>query len=59
MTGGLDPAKLVCPVTRAPLVHDVAAGELLSERAGLAYPIRDGVPVMMVEAARRMDGGSV
>ncbi|WP_288410208.1 MULTISPECIES: Trm112 family protein [Bacteria] len=43
---------LVCPVTRTPLRHDAAAGELISEAAGLAFPIRDGVPVMLVEAAR-------
>jgi uncharacterized protein len=51
----LDPwllGKLVCPVTRQPLRHDVAAAELVSEAAGLAYPIRDGVPVMLVEEAR-------
>lgn len=45
--------RLVCPVTRTPLRHDEAAGELVSDAAGLAYPIRDGVPVMLVEAARR------
>lgn len=43
---------LACPVTRTPLRHDAAAGELISEAAGLAFPIRDGVPVMLVEAAR-------
>lgn len=51
----LDPellSVLVCPVTRTPLRHDEAAGELVSEAAGLAYPIRDGVPVMLVEEAR-------
>jgi uncharacterized protein YbaR (Trm112 family) len=51
----LDPellAVLVCPVTRTPLRYDEAAGELLSEAAGLAFPIRDGVPVMLVEEAR-------
>lgn len=42
---------LVCPVTRTPLVHDAERGELVSA-AGLAYPIRDGVPVMLVEEAR-------
>jgi len=55
--GALDPAMLavlVCPVTRGPLRHDDAAGELISEQAGLAFPIRDGVPVMLVEAARRI-----
>lgn len=56
---GIDPAvlaALVCPVTRGPLLYDKAAGELISQQAGLAYPIRDGVPVMLVEAARRIDG---
>lgn len=53
----IDPALLkilVCPMTRAALVHDVDAGELISEAAGLAYPIRDGIPVMLVEEARRL-----
>jgi uncharacterized protein YbaR (Trm112 family) len=51
----LDPAllaKLVCPVTRSPLIYDQEAQELISEAAGLAFPIRDGVPVLLVEAAR-------
>ncbi len=55
---GLDPdllAILVCPVTRTPLRYDEAAGELVSEAAGLAFPIRAGVPVMLVEEARRLD----
>lgn len=47
-------AILVCPVTRTPLVHDVAAGELVSAAAGLAYPIRHGVPVLLVEEARQI-----
>jgi len=54
---GIDPAlltALVCPVTREPLIYDRTAGELVSERAGLAYPIRNGVPVLLVEAARRI-----
>lgn len=46
---------LVCPVTRGPLRYDRAAQELVSESAGLAYPIRDGVPVMLPEEARRLD----
>lgn len=53
----LDPellAILVCPVTRTPLRYDEAAGELVSEAAGLAYPVRDGVPVMLVEEAREL-----
>ena len=47
--------RLVCPATRTPLRYDEAAGELVSDAAGLAYPVRDGVPVMLVEAARRLE----
>jgi uncharacterized protein YbaR (Trm112 family) len=43
---------LVCPITRTPLAYDEAAQELISEAAGLAYPIRQGVPVMLIEEAR-------
>ena len=46
--------RLVCPVTRQPLRYDEAAQELVSEAAGLAYPVRDGVPVMLPEEARRL-----
>ena len=45
---------LVCPVTRTPLRYDQEAQELISEQARLAYPIRNGVPVMLVEKARRL-----
>lgn len=45
---------LVCPATRTRLRYDEAAGELVSEEAGLAYPVRDGVPVMLIEEARRL-----
>jgi hypothetical protein len=45
-------ALLVCPVTRTPLWWDEERQELVSEAAGLAYPVRDGVPVMLVEEAR-------
>lgn len=54
----LDPtllATLVCPITRKPLRHDESARELVSEAAGLAFPVRDGVPVMLVEEARLLD----
>ncbi|MEG8025991.1 Trm112 family protein [Sphingomonas aurantiaca] len=54
----LDPwllERLVCPMTRTPLRYDEPAQELVSEAAGLAYPVRDGVPVMLVEEARRID----
>ena len=46
--------KLVCPLTRMPLRYDETAQELVSEAAGLAYPVRGGVPVMLVEEARRL-----
>ncbi|WP_298089358.1 Trm112 family protein [uncultured Sphingomonas sp.] len=46
--------RLVCPATRQPLRYDEAAQELVSEAAGLAYPIRDGIPVMLVEEARKI-----
>lgn len=45
---------LVCPMTRTALVYDAEAQELISEVAGLAYPIRDGIPVMLVEEARKL-----
>lgn len=57
MTDGIDPfllGKLVCPVTRAPLRLDMERGELVSDAAGLAYPIRDGVPVLLERAARKL-----
>lgn len=59
-TGGGEPdpkllSLLVCPVTKGPLTYDRAAGELISEKANLAYPIRNGVPLMTVEAARSLD----
>lgn len=43
---------LVCPVTRGPLRWDPAAQELVSHQAGLAYPVRDGIPIMLPEEAR-------
>ena len=45
---------LVCPLTRSTLVYDKEKQELISERAGLAYPIRGGIPVMLPEAARKL-----
>ena len=47
--------KLVCPLTRTRLRYDEERQELVSEAAGLAYPVRGGVPVMLVEEARRLD----
>ncbi len=43
---------LVCPVTKGPLVYDREGQELISKKAGLAYPIRDGIPVMLPDEAR-------
>ncbi len=48
---------LVCPVTRAPLDYNRARGELVSRTAKLAYPIRDGVPIMLPEEARSLEDG--
>jgi uncharacterized protein YbaR (Trm112 family) len=46
---------LVCPLTKSPLEYDRGANELISRAAGLAYPIRDGIPIMLVEEARQLD----
>ncbi|MDE2356405.1 MAG: Trm112 family protein [Alphaproteobacteria bacterium] len=53
----LDPRLLeilVCPVTHGPLIYDGEAGELISRAARLAYPVRDGVPIMLPEEAREL-----
>lgn len=53
----LDPrmvSSLLCPKTRAPLTYDKEAGELISKKAKLAYPIREGVPIMLIEEARSL-----
>ena len=58
---GVDPKLLeilVCPATHGPLEYDAAAGELISRKAGLAYPIRDGIPIMLVSEARQLTGNS-
>ena len=58
LTVEIDPRLLeilVCPVTHGPLTYDRVAGELISRQAGLAYPIRDGVPIMLPEDARVLD----
>ena len=47
-------ALLVCPVTRTKLHYDAERQELVSEAAGLAFPVRDGVPVMLIEEARTL-----
>lgn len=46
---------LVCPVSRGPLSYDREAQELISDRAKLAYPIRDGIPIMLSDEARQLD----
>jgi hypothetical protein len=54
----LDPKLLeilVCPVTRSPLEYDAKAQELISRQAKLAYPIRDGIPIMLADEARPLD----
>lgn len=58
MTHKIDPKLLevlVCPVHKVPLRYDEAAQELISDQAGLAYPIRDGIPVMLPDEARQLD----
>lgn len=46
---------LVCPQTKGPLTYDGDTQELISKQAKLAYPIRDGIPIMLVDEARRLD----
>ena len=46
---------LVCPLTKGPLTYDRVRQELVSEQARLAYPIRDGIPIMLVDEARNLD----
>ena len=46
---------LVCPVTKGSLSYDRENQELISDKAGLAYPIRDGIPIMLVDEAREID----
>jgi uncharacterized protein YbaR (Trm112 family) len=55
---GVDPKLLeilVCPATHGPLEYDAATGELISRKAGLAYPVRDGIPIMLPDEARRLE----
>ena len=57
MSHKLDPAILeilVCPVTRGPLSYDAEAEELISKDAKLAFPVRDGIPIMLTEEARKL-----
>jgi uncharacterized protein YbaR (Trm112 family) len=46
---------LVCPLTKGPLTYDRDRNELVSAKAGLAYPIRDGIPIMLADEARNID----
>ncbi|MEC8288175.1 MAG: Trm112 family protein [Pseudomonadota bacterium] len=46
---------LVCPLTKGTLIYDPDAQELISEQAHLAYPIRDGIPIMLIDEARALD----
>ena len=48
---------LVCPLTKKPLRYDAQAQELISDQGRLAYPIRDGIPIMLVDEARSLDDG--
>lgn len=55
---GIDPKLmdiLVCPVSKGPLRYDAERQELVSDKAGLAYPVRDGIPIMLPDEARPLD----
>lgn len=57
-TNEIDPRLLkilVCPLTKTPLVYDKEANELISEKARLAFPIHDGIPIMLPSEARNLD----
>ena len=57
---GIDPKLLeilVCPATHGPLEYDAAKSELISRKAGLAYPIRDGIPILLTGEARALTEG--
>jgi len=45
---------IVCPVTKKPLIYDKQAQELVSEEAGLAFPVKDGIPILLVDKARKL-----
>jgi uncharacterized protein len=56
--GSVDPKLLeilVCPITKGPLEYDAEKQELISRSAKLAYPIRDGIPIMLADEARQLD----
>ena len=46
---------LVCPLSKTPLIYDKKANELISKSAGLAFPIRNGVPILLIDEARQLD----
>jgi uncharacterized protein YbaR (Trm112 family) len=61
-THSVDPKLLeilVCPLTKGPLVYDAEAQELISKSASLAFPIRDGIPIMLIDEARDIDDAIV
>ncbi len=56
--GKLDPRLLdvlACPITKCSLIYDEKAEELISKKAKLAFPVRDGIPIMLVDEAREID----
>ncbi len=62
MSQQIDPKLLeilVCPATKVPLRYDSDAQELISDQAGLAYPIRDGIPIMLIDEARKLEDSEV
>lgn len=62
MSQEIDPKLLeilVCPLTKVPLRYDSEKQELLSDQAALAYPIRDGIPVMLIDEARPMQDSEI
>jgi uncharacterized protein YbaR (Trm112 family) len=61
-THSVDPKLLeilVCPLTKGPLIYDSKAQELISKAASLAFPIRDGIPIMLIDEARDLDNALV
>jgi hypothetical protein len=60
LDNGVDPRLLevlICPVSRGPLIYNRESNELISRGAGLAFPIRNGVPIMLADEARELEGG--
>jgi len=58
--GKVDPRLLeilACPLTKSTLRYDEAAGELISDQAALAFPVREGIPIMLIEEAREIEKG--